>query len=125
MQRLRFYVGVFLISAAGLMLQLIQTRILSVVLWYYLAFLIIGMAMFGITAGAVWVYLRRERFSERTLSGDLAYFSATLTVAPALCAAVQMTLPNTSSQAFSDNDATKKLAACLAIPFFLSGVVLS
>jgi hypothetical protein len=39
------------------MLQIVQTRILSVVLWYYLAFLVISIAMFGITAGTVWVYL--------------------------------------------------------------------
>src|ERR1043166_1442545 len=115
MQRLRFYVGVFLISASGLMLQLIQTRILSVVLWYYLAFLIIGMAMFGITAGAVWVYLRRERFTERTLAGDLTYLSAALAVATALCAALQMTLPVASSQGFTDVVASLELAACIAI----------
>jgi spermidine synthase len=125
MQRLRFYVGVFLISASGLMLQLIQTRILSVVLWYYLAFLIIGMAMFGITAGAVWVYLRRERFTEQTLPADLTYFSAALAVATAVCAALQMTLPVASSQGFTDLIAAAELALCLAIPFFLSGVVLS
>jgi hypothetical protein len=125
MHRLRFYVGVFLIAASGLMLQLIQTRILSVMLWYYLAFLIIGMAMFGITAGAVWVYLRRERFTEHSLAGDLSYFSAALAVATVLCAALQMTLPLASSQQFSDIVSALELAACLAIPFFLSGVVLS
>ena len=67
----RFYMGVFLIASCTLMLQVIQTRILSVVSWYHLAFFSISMAMFGLTTGAVWVYLRRERFTERTLSYDL------------------------------------------------------
>ena len=75
MKPARFYCGVFLVTASGLMLQIVQTRILSVVLWYYLAFLVISIAMFGITAGTVWVYLRRGQFSERTLSHDLTYFT--------------------------------------------------
>ena len=55
MKPARFYCGVFLATASGLMLQIVQTRILSVVLCYYLAFLVISIAMFGITAGTVWV----------------------------------------------------------------------
>src|SRR5918999_6250762 len=69
-----FYTGLFLITACTLMLQVTQTRILSVVAWYHLAFFAISMAMFGLTVGAVWVYLRRDRFSEKTLSYDLSYF---------------------------------------------------
>ena len=57
----KFYTGLFLITACTLMLQVIQTRILSVVAWYHLAFFAISMAMFGLTVGAVWVYLRRDR----------------------------------------------------------------
>jgi hypothetical protein len=50
-----FYIGLFLISSAVLTLEIVQTRILSVVVWYHLAFLVISLAMFGLTAGAVWV----------------------------------------------------------------------
>ena len=42
------------------MLQIVETRIISVTSWYHLAFFVISIAMFGLTAGAVWVYLRRE-----------------------------------------------------------------
>ena len=80
-------------TAATLMLQLIQTRILSVVAWYHLAFFVISVAMFGLTAGAVWVYVRRERFTEATLSHDLGYFTAAFAVTAALSLAVQLTLP--------------------------------
>ena len=57
MRPLWFYTGVFLTSLASLMLEIVQTRILSVVVWYHLAFLVISLAMFGLTAGAVGVYL--------------------------------------------------------------------
>ena len=72
MRRGNFYIGVFLVSFAALMLQIVQTRILSVVVWYHLAFFVISLAMFGLTAGAVWVYLKGERFTAKTLSYDLA-----------------------------------------------------
>ena len=56
-QRLPFYTGLGLITAATLMLQIVETRIISVTSWYHLAFFVISIAMFGLTAGAVWVYL--------------------------------------------------------------------
>jgi len=41
-------------------------------LLYHLAFFVISIAMFGLTAGAVFVYLRKERFRPERLSYDLA-----------------------------------------------------
>src|SRR3954470_6256587 len=55
-----FYVGVFLTCACGLMLQIMETRILSVIGYYYLAFFAIGVAMLGMTAGALAVFYRAE-----------------------------------------------------------------
>jgi hypothetical protein len=57
-QRPSFYAGLGLITAATLMLQIVETRIISVTSRYHLAFFVISIAMFGLTAGAVWVYLR-------------------------------------------------------------------
>jgi SAM-dependent methyltransferase len=81
--------------------------------------------MFGITAGSLWVYLRRQRFSERTLSYDLTYFSSALAVVTALGGAVQMTLAPASGATATTMLVALELAACLAVPFFLSGVVIS
>jgi hypothetical protein len=36
------------------MLEIVQTRLRSIVSWYHLAFFVISIAMFGMTAGAVW-----------------------------------------------------------------------
>ena len=123
MQRFNFYSGLFLITAATLMLQVIQTRIMSVVSWYHLAFFVISIAMFGLTAGAVWVYLRRDRFVESTLSPDLAYFSGAFAVTTAVSLGVQMTL--TPVLAFTATAVLiwVELALCMAVPFFFSGVV--
>ncbi|MBM3487223.1 MAG: hypothetical protein FJX67_11430 [Alphaproteobacteria bacterium] len=125
MARFSFYAGVFVITAATLMLQVIQTRILSVVTWYHLAFFVISIAMFGLTAGAVWVYLRRERFGERTLSADLAYFTTLFAVALVVALGVQMTLTPMEHLSGTSVVTWFVLAVCLATPFFFSGVVVS
>jgi len=125
MRPISFYTGVFLISSSTLMLEIIQTRILSVVVWYHLAFFVISLAMFGLTGGAVWVYLRRARFTEKTLSYDLSYFSGLFALATAICLAVQMTLAPVISTLITTVWIWTELAICLSIPFFYSGVVMS
>jgi spermidine synthase len=125
MRPLRFYTGVFLVSFSILMLEIIQTRILSVVVWYHLAFLVISLAMFGLTAGAVWVYLRAARFTEKTLSYDLAYFSSIGALTTAICLAIQMTLAPVISRFATTVWMWTELALCLSVPFFFCGVVVS
>ena len=107
------------------MLEIIQTRILSVVVWYHLAFLVISLAMFGLTAGAVWVYLNRTRFTEKTLSYDLSYFSALFALAVAICLAAQMTLAPVVTRLVTTVWIWAELALSVSVPFFYSGVVIS
>jgi spermidine synthase len=55
-----FLGGVFLTCMCGLMLQIMETRILSVIGYYHLAFFAIGVAMLGMTAGALAVFYKCE-----------------------------------------------------------------
>ena len=72
-QRLWFLVGVFLTCMCGLMLQIIETRVLSVLANYTLAFVAISVAMLGMTAGALLVFYRFETtYSPARLSGVMA-----------------------------------------------------
>ena len=71
-----FYAGVGFVTAATLMLQIVETEIIFITSWYHLAFFVISIAMFGLTAGAVWVYLRRESFGPDELSYDLSVASS-------------------------------------------------
>ena len=57
-----FLAGLFLICMCSLMLQILETRLLSVIAWYYLAFFAISMAMLGMTAGSMLVYFKAELF---------------------------------------------------------------
>ncbi len=121
-----FYVGVFLVTAATLILQIVETRIISVVTWYYLAFLIVGLAMFGMTAGALKVYLDSERFTKKTVFHELAYNSHTLGALTAVTIVIQMAIP------FSDWGKPVAsffnwclLSITVAVPFYFSGIVVA
>src|SRR5215469_12203310 len=52
-----FYLGLAFICSGTLLYEVVLTRLLSVLCWYYLAFVSISMAMFGMTAGALAVHL--------------------------------------------------------------------
>jgi hypothetical protein len=70
------YAGIFLITLSTLMHEILLTRIFSVTMWYHFAFMAISIAMFGMTVGAIVVFLRPQDPStiERRLAwSSLAY----------------------------------------------------
>ena len=59
--------GMFLLSMATLMYELILTRIFSVLMWYHFASLAISLALFGLGAAALCVQLLPRSFPEERL----------------------------------------------------------
>ena len=55
------YAAVSLLAAATLMFEILLTRIFSVTLWYHFAFVAVSIAMFGLSVGALIVFLWPER----------------------------------------------------------------
>jgi len=51
----RYYIEIFVISFAALLLEISYTRLISFKLFYYYTYLIIGFALLGIGAGAIFV----------------------------------------------------------------------
>jgi hypothetical protein len=120
-----FLSGVFLITFASLMFQILQTRILSVMTWYYLAFFAISVAMLGMTVGAVWVYVKPERFESETLSVTLARFSMLAALAMPGSMIVQMSLVVSHDYSLLMVVAWALLLVVMAVPYVFSGVVVS
>ncbi|MEO6593634.1 MAG: hypothetical protein ABIP94_02650, partial [Planctomycetota bacterium] len=60
----RDYAVIFLMSCAVMLFQIAITRVLSVIVWYHFAFLIISIVMLGLGAPGVWFALirRPQRF---------------------------------------------------------------
>src|SRR5688500_19851244 len=71
------------ISAALLMTELALTRIFSVTMYYHFAFLAISIALFGLSASGVFVYVMRHQLASRgtrelLTAGAIAYALATI-----------------------------------------------
>ena len=123
--RARFYVALGLVTAATLMLQIIETRIISVTSWYHLAFFVISIAMFGLTAGAVAVYLKRDGFDPARLGSHLAAATLAFALTTLLALFVQLTLVSGLPASVMSMVAWAEFAVALSVPFFFSGVVVS
>ncbi|MFH0732483.1 MAG: hypothetical protein V2A72_06140 [Candidatus Omnitrophota bacterium] len=65
------YIGLFMVALATLMYEILLTRIFSVTMWYHFAFVAISVAMFGMTAGAILVYLNSGYFSPEKVKQHL------------------------------------------------------
>ena len=54
--------GLAFVALSTLMYEVLLTRIFSVTMWYHFAFVAISIAMFGMTVGALVVYLQPAWF---------------------------------------------------------------
>jgi hypothetical protein len=64
----------------------------------------------------VWVYLKGERFTAKTLSYELGYFCGLFAFATAISLAVQMTLTPIITRFFTTLWIWTELALCLSAP---------
>ena len=94
-------------------LQIIETRIISVISWCDLAFFVISIAMFDLTAGAVFVYLWRERFRPEQLSYDLTAATLAFALTTNLAILVQLTLVTGASPSLTSLVAWAEFALSL------------
>lgn len=107
------------------MFQIVQTRILSVLAWYYLAFFAISVAMLGMTVGAVWVHLRADRFQPERLAGTLANAASAAALSMPASLAIQFSLITTLTLSLTTIVAWSLLLGAMTVPYFFVGVAVS
>ncbi|OFW05910.1 MAG: hypothetical protein A3I61_06425 [Acidobacteria bacterium RIFCSPLOWO2_02_FULL_68_18] len=117
--------GVGAVSAAILMTELALTRIFSVTMYYHFAFLAISIALFGLSASGVFVYVLRRRLApvgtEDLLTGAALVHAIGTVVALACLVRIRVGL----------NYSPSNLALMLvvyglaALPFFTGGAVIA
>ncbi len=125
MNKTPFLLGVFLLTFSLLTFQIVQTRILSVIAWYYMAFFAISVAMLGMTVGAVWVYLHRKRIESVPLPVTLTNFALATAVAMPASIMVQFCLITATPLVLTTVISWSILLVAMAVPYFFSGVVVS
>jgi hypothetical protein len=117
-----FFFGLLLLCASTLMYEVILTRLLSVVSWYYLAFVSVSMAMFGMTAGALFVHLRPGVFTEELIRRRTYQATLAAAISMPLVLLNMLAIPLDLSLALQTAYSFLLFSTVIAVPFFFSGV---
>ena len=119
----RIYISLFFVTLITIVLELLLTRVFSVVAWYHFAFMAISIALFGMTAGAVYTYLKPEKFSTENIEKGLfkytVYFALSILSLILLFFSVPF-IPGANIQNLISMIVT---FGAISIPFFFSGVL--
>ena len=117
--------GIAAVSAALLMTELALTRIFSVTMYYHFAFLAISIALFGLSASGVAVYLARRRLA--VIDARVLLSTAALTHALATLLALSCLVRIRVGLNYSPENLWLMLAiyALAALPFLTGGSVMS
>ena len=125
---LRAALAVGLVAGCTLALQVLLTRVLSAVLAYHFSFLAISLALLGVGAGALAVYLRGSWF-EGPLEALLARWAAALAVLLALVpiALVRLDYSTGIGASLSADFVLTLTLVCVlaALPFLTAGVAIA
>jgi hypothetical protein len=121
----RTFAGLFLLTLATLTYQLLLTRIFSVTMYYHFAFVAISITMFGMSVGALLVYLRADVFTDDRLRRHLTAGALGFAIASVASFLAHVWLPFRPELTVAGITSVIVTYAILSIPFTFSGVVVS
>src|SRR5204862_8176485 len=87
------YFGLFFVALATLMYEILLTRIFSVTMLYHFAFVALSVAMFGMTVGALLVYMLPRLFTTARLRFWLGAASLAFPIALVLSFLTELSIP--------------------------------
>src|SRR5262245_7965674 len=108
-----------------LSLEILDTRFLSVATWYHLAFFAVSVAMFGLSAGAVRVYLSRAAFGGARVGAALARHSVLFAASIPVTHVINLCIPIPPDRSLMAIAALLLSTVSLAVPFYLAGIVVT
>ena len=117
------YVGLFFVALATLMYEILLTRIFSVTMLYHFAFVALSVAMFGMTVGALLVYLLPRLFTPARYAAWLAGAAIAFPVAMILSFLTELSVPFRIHPSIVALYAIVFTYAVIAVPFIVSGIV--
>ena len=116
------YAGLALVALATLAHEILLTRIFSVTMWYHFAFVAISVAMFGMSVGALAVYLMPARFTSarapRQMAVHALLFSCTIVVSFVL----HLLVPFEVAPSLSGLLTVGFTYVVISVPFYFVGV---
>jgi hypothetical protein len=117
--------GIFAISAALLMTELALTRIFSVTMYYHFAFLAISIALFGLSASGVMVYVARARLARVETGRLLAVLALTHALATIVALASLVRIRVGLNYSPENLALMLSIYSLAALPFLTGGAVIS
>ena len=119
--------GLALTTFATLLVEILSTRLLSVLTWYHLSFLAVSLAMLGMASGAVFVFLSGERARDAAAPRLLVRSTLAMAVAIPLThlATLVVPVPPLTEARASLMLPLVVLVVLLGVPFFLSGIAVT
>lgn len=121
------YAGLFMVALATLMFEILLTRIFSVTMWYHFAFFAVSIAMFGMTFGAVVVYLSPDRFTPERTPRQLALNAYLFSLTAVLGFVLHIFLPFLLPAWVIEGDWWRLTVnfVIIAVPFVFSGIAVT
>ena len=120
----RTILGLFLISLSTLMYETLLTRIFSVTMWYHFAFAAISMAMLGMTAGAVMVYVFPNFFRTEVVQMRLTQSGVAFSIAIVISFLTHLSIPFVTVPSLLGFYSIFLTFTVLAVPFIFSGITI-
>jgi hypothetical protein len=120
-----FLAGLFFTTLATLSLEILNTRLLSVITWYHLSFFAVSMALFGMSAGAIRVYLGSSRFQDEAAPLELARHGTRFAFSIPLCHILNLLIPIQTEISALAVAALTYTTLAVAVPFYFSGVAVA
>ncbi len=119
------YAGLFLTALATLSYELMLTRIFSVTMWYHFAFVAISVAMFGMTVGAIVVYVLPERFPAASVHRQLAIAAAAFALSIPVSLLLHLSVPFVAQRDLVSIFSLAFTYVAISAPFVCSGIVVA
>jgi hypothetical protein len=120
-----FLAGLGLVTGATLALEVVDTRLLSVLTWYSLAFFVIAMGLCGLTAGAVRVYLRDADFDTERFAASLSRAALAFAVMIPLSRILLLAIPVRLEPVATTVVLFLFISFVLALPFYPAGIAIA
>lgn len=119
--------GLFLATVATLVLEILDSRLLSALTWYHLAFFAVSIAMLGMAAGAVLVFLGGDAFKGDRAIASLPRYCRWLAISIPVTHVLNLAIPIPTLETFSAMEFVALTLSTLALglPFLLSGIVVT
>jgi len=117
--------GIFLVSFAVLLIELLLTRIFSVTMFYHLSFMVVSLAMLGFGVSGLFVRLLDAQLTEARSRPLLAAFAAVLAVTSVAAVGVAFSLPISLETSAANWLRIAMVYGACAVPFLAGGMVVS